>query len=138
MNPSIVVRPHGLEPAGTGDINLMSLPNQIAAYSDCESLYAAAARDRRGAQARFRTFGDANNFRMRLNHYRVLLRKESCRVFQLTDPQFNRSEYDAFVNRIVHDEDTDEYLVRVERYATTLAIEALSGDDPDIEFEAAP
>lgn len=115
----------------------MSLPIQLAAYTDCEAVFAAAIADRRGAKVKLSDWNSANNFRLRLNYYRVLLRREACRLYEPTDPLYNKCEYDSFVNRIT--EDDGNYYVVVERYTLDkIEIEPISGEPADVEFESDP
>jgi len=92
----------------------MALSNQIAAYSDCEDLFTRAKADPVGARACFATDAQAKYFRLRLNNYRVLLRRESIRIYDRTDPLYGKSDYDEFICQVKED-DAGEFWVYVSR-----------------------
>jgi len=92
----------------------MALSNQLAAYSDCEDLFTRAKADPVGARACFASDAQAKYFRLRLNHYRVLLRREACRIYDRNDPHFNKSDYDEFICQVKPD-DAGEFWVYVSR-----------------------
>lgn len=104
----------------------MALSNQLAAYSDCEEVFAAAKADKVGTRASFETDAQAKYFRLRLNHYRVLLRRESAQMYEKIDPQYGKSDYDEFICQVK--EDTEgKFWVYVSRVNNEiLAIESLS------------
>lgn len=86
----------------------MALTDAIAAYEDCERLFDRAANTPKGSRACFGA-GDegrkaAHYFRMRMNHFRQLQRKESMRVYDRSDPRYGKSEYDKLYVRLAEDE----------------------------------
>jgi hypothetical protein len=81
----------------------MALSDQLAAYSDCEDLFSQAKADTLGARACFATDAQAKYFRLRLNHYRVLLRRESARIYEKMDAQYGKSDYDEFICQVKED-----------------------------------
>lgn len=107
----------------------MSLSNQVSAYPDCEEFWAEALRDSRGARALYDDFDKASRQQMRMNHYRVLLRKESQRVYPKDDPAWNKCEYDILVVRVkpAIEPDAGKFWVYVERHGLDMrAFERLS------------
>lgn len=75
----------------------MSLPNTIASYEDCFSLFARAANKPKGSRALIGNFGDAKHFQMRMHQARKLQREETCRMYETTAPQYNKSEFDSLM-----------------------------------------
>jgi len=73
----------------------LSLPNVIAAYDDCEELFARASSSAKGARALIVDHGQAKLFQLRMNKYRHMLRQEAKRMYDITDPAWGKSEYDA-------------------------------------------
>jgi hypothetical protein len=104
----------------------LALPNQTAAYEDCEELFDRSFHDSVGARAQFPTEAAAVYMRLRMNHYRTLLRRDSCRTYDKTDPRYNKSIYDKLICRIRQDTE-GLWWVYVERHAQTLGVvESLS------------
>lgn len=104
----------------------MALSDQIANYADCEDLYTKAKADPIGARALFTTRAQANYFRLRMNHYRILLRREAARLYDKTHPLHGKSDYDEFLCQIKQGED-DCIWVYITRYNTEIIdIEPLS------------
>lgn len=116
----------------------MALPEQIGAYEDCIRLYDEALADPIGARTWFPDNSAAMYFRTRMNNARVILRKESMRLYDRTDHRYNKSDFDKLVCRIK--EDTDGvFWVYVERHAATLNdIEPLSEVEPPAAIEYTP
>jgi len=111
----------------------MALSNQLAAYSDCEDLFSQAKADKLGARACFDLDAQAKYFRLRLNHYRVLLRRESTRVYEKIDPQFGKSDYDEFICQVKEDTEGNfwVYVSRVNN--DILEVQSLSEVEDGVE-----
>ena len=107
----------------------MALSDQIAAYDDCYDLFDKAMAHPKGVRAQFEDYPTAHHFRLRMNHSRILLRRESKRIYEAADPRWNKSEYDGLVIRLREDEES-KWWVYVERNGgQILAVETL--DDVD-------
>lgn len=85
----------------------MALPNQIGAYDDCARAFEAAEASSHGARVRKDDLAQATHFRLRLHHFRSLMRKESCRIYPEDAPQYNKSEFDKYVCRLVQASEND-------------------------------
>jgi hypothetical protein len=109
----------------------VALTDQIAAYTDCLDIFDRAIEDRVGTRIQFKTFAEAHMFRMRLNHARVLVRRESQRVYERNDPRWGKSEYDILICRIKEDEEGFHW-VYLERHGTEiLVVESLDDSAPE-------
>lgn len=74
----------------------MALSNSIAAYDDCFAHFDRAQAAENGIRILMSTESEANYLRFRLNQARALERKESCRIYDRTDPLYGKSENDCF------------------------------------------
>ena len=107
----------------------MALPETMAAYDDCYSLYEAAQADGRGARALLPTYGEALMMRMRLNQARVLERRESARLYERTDHRHGKSENDKFKVTIRESVEGDGWWVYIEVWTLNcITVEGLSDE----------
>ena len=111
----------------------MSLPTQLGAYGDCISYFSRAAANRLGTRIHCHNWTAAQYLRMRLHQARVLLRRESRRMFPPDHPAFDKSEFDYLVCRLLVAAESDgTWWVYIERHGqTVLAIEDLSDEPVD-------
>ena len=106
----------------------MSLPTQIAAYGDCIDLYERAKVDPVGIRAFVGKRTDAERLRYRMQMARRLVRDESKRMYDRTDPGWNKSEFDDLILLLRQDVDGD-WWIYVQRYGQEIGeIENLSED----------
>jgi prolyl oligopeptidase PreP (S9A serine peptidase family) len=83
----------------------MSQPKSIKAYTDCEKQFELAAASERGIAITFESRGEATRFMQKMNMYRVLLRKQSRQVYEVTDPKYGISPFDHF--QLTKDKEND-------------------------------
>lgn len=96
----------------------MSISTSRGSYTDCYDLFDRALQTDFGVQRIFLNYGDAVNFRLRMNKARQLDRILNSRMEANGDPnhpKFNRSNYDPFTIRIRFDEKRKRWLCRIER-----------------------
>ena len=105
----------------------MALSDQTSAYSDCYDFFDRAIRSGRGIRILVPSEKDASFLRFRLNQSRVLQRRESTRVYQRTDPQYGKCEFDKFrvTTRPPADGETGFWVYIEEWSAETLDVEEL-------------
>jgi hypothetical protein len=102
----------------------MSLPDRIAAYDDCFTIFDAALET--GTRVCFATYGEAHIFMMRMHMARDLQRKETKRMYPPEDPRWGKTLYDRLIVRSPRKDDNGEYWVYIEAaHANILAIERL-------------
>lgn len=111
----------------------MALPDQIAGYKDCYELFDKAQADPLGARALLESAEKARYFRMRMNHARVLLRRESTKMYDRTDPRHNKSEYDEFLCQIREDTEGNFWVYVVRHNTEIKAVEGLSEIENGVE-----
>lgn len=100
----------------------MALTEAVAAYADCYEYFERAAAAPNGIRIWCENENHAGILRMRLNYARVLQRRESMRMYETTDPQFGKSEFDGLKVRKVPPADGDDgYWVYIEPWAKTIA-----------------
>lgn len=109
----------------------MSLPVQIAAYTDCYEIWSTAAQLRVGC----RTFvgpdyAKAEYLRMRMHQARSLLRDQSKRAYPREHPLWGQSDYDAYKITLKPDEDTN-YWLYVELHGNWAAAANIEPIPPD-------
>lgn len=109
----------------------MALSESIAAYTDCLDLYDRAQADGKGVRVLVENQNAAYILRLRLNHARVLERRESMRLYERTDPKYGKSANDRFrVTMREAAEGETGFWVYIEEWAQDhLAIEGLSSED---------
>jgi hypothetical protein len=74
-------------------------------YPDCESFLNIALEDEKGARLPFPREGQANQFRVRLNYFRTLVRNDNAKVHPEKDhPMHGRCEYDVLQFTVVPDD----------------------------------
>ena len=74
----------------------MTAPKSVAAYGDCEEHFQRALNSANGIAVTLEAPGMATRFRQKMNSYRALLRRQSQKVYEPSDPRFNTSPYDAY------------------------------------------
>ena len=75
-------------------------------YPDCEAFLNLAIEDEKGARIPFLTEGMANQFRVRLNYFRTLVRNDNREIHPARDdPMHGRSEYDVLQFTILPDDE---------------------------------
>lgn len=99
----------------------MSVPTTIGSYEDCFELYARAVATPKGTRALLHGYGDAKHFQMRMHQARKLQREESMRMYDATAPQYNKSEYDSLIVKVVCDT-AGEYWVYIIPYGSQIAV----------------
>lgn len=105
----------------------MSLPNSIAAYTDCFDILTRAVDDPKGVRVRFADEGKAKFFQLRANQARTLQREESMRIYDRGDVRWGKSEYDALVVRNPIEDTEGAWWVYVERHSAQITeVESLS------------
>ena len=111
----------------------MSLPTQLGAYGDCLKYFSRAASNRLGTRVHCHNHTAAQYLRMRLHQARVLLRRESRRIFPPDHPAYDKSEFDFLVCRLLIAAESDgTWWVYIERHGQTIiAIEDLSDEAAD-------
>jgi len=104
----------------------MSLPQRIAAYGDCFTIYDKALASSGGARVAFATQGEAEYFAMRMQQARALKRAEARQIYKPTDKQYDKSEYDRLVVQRAVQDDAGEWWVYVKPTGSNiLAVETL-------------
>ena len=91
----------------------MTQPKSLDAYRDCEEYFERAAASTNGIAITLDNPSGAIRFRLKMNSFRVLLRKQSKEVRQPEDPQYGLSPYDSYELSIDKD---DPCRVLVRRY----------------------
>jgi hypothetical protein len=106
----------------------LALTDAIGAYSDCEEEFQKALEDSVGSRVLMPTYEAAHLFQMRLHQYRALLRKESRRMYEKTDPQYDKSTYDCLmVKKPVQSAEGDGWWIYIKRHGQEIiASETLS------------
>ena len=110
----------------------MSLTNATAAYEDCYTLYRLAIDSPRGAGVRkpFPLENDARFFALRMNHARLLQRRDNRRIYPAEHHLHNTSEFDH-LQVIVRPDSAGEWWVIVKPHAIDLSdVEFLADDEP--------
>mgnify|MGYP007100066320 CR=1 FL=1 len=103
----------------------MALTNAIAAYEDCDKLFERALESEKGIRVCLGQNSKAARYlQMRLNHYRTLLREESRRQYDRTDPQYGKSIYDKLYCRLSEDT-TGEWWVYIDPAGQEFAMIAI-------------
>lgn len=98
-------------------------------YPDCESFFNACLEDEKGARLPFLTLGQANQFRVRLNYFRTIVRADNAKIHEDPEhPMHGRSEYDPITVTVRGPDAADEYWVYgiLNRSLAAGAIEKLS------------
>lgn len=109
----------------------MSLPNQVAAFTDCYDLYERALHDSLGARAKLPSYKDATLYQLRLHHARSLLRLESRRIYDSADIRYNKSEFDC-LKATVRMDPSGAWWVYITRHGQEVeTIESLSESGPE-------
>jgi|HubBroStandDraft_2_1064218.scaffolds.fasta_scaffold16066_7 hypothetical protein len=115
----------------------MSLTNQPAAFRDCYHLFDRAVATPGGVRMWVsKRIEDANYFQLRMNHARVILRNESKRVYALTDPLYDRSEYDGYQVQVRGPDDEGIFWIYVRPHGlpgVNERIEPISVSEPGVE-----
>jgi hypothetical protein len=111
----------------------MSLPQRIAAYTDCFDIYDKAVT--KGARVCFATKSEAQQFGHRMRQARSLRRDEASRMYDKTDRRWGKTDYDRLIVRHPVEDDKGEWWVYVEPYGSNiLAVEELDSNYvPDLE-----
>lgn len=108
----------------------MSLPNRIAAYEDCFSIYERAAASSKGTRVAFASRGEAEYFAMRMQQARSLQRAESRQVYEPHDTRYDKSLYDSLIVRRAVEDDNGDWWVYIQRHESNiLAIEDVENND---------
>jgi hypothetical protein len=104
----------------------MALPETQAAYADCYTIFERATTDPAGIRVRFDNDRDANFFKIRMNKARAIQRRQSAKMYPVSDPAHGKSEFDGYAVRSRRDP-TGTIWIYVEPYATSpFVIENLS------------
>lgn len=74
----------------------MTPPKSLGAYTDCEEYFEKAAASEKGIGLTLETPGMALRFRQKMNSYRIVLRKQSKAIYEIGEPKYNTSPYDAY------------------------------------------
>lgn len=111
----------------------MPISPQISAYEDCFDLYQQALEDSIGVRTRFDDYGGAHHFVTRMHQARVLQRRESTRLYKQSDPQWNKSEYDALVVSQPREDDEGKWWVYVKHRPLRGLVERLSEQEGTAE-----
>lgn len=110
----------------------MTLTNQRAAFTDCYALYQSAVDSPRGAGVRtpFPAYNKARFFSLRMNHARLLQRRDNRRIYPQTHPLYDTSDYDHLQVVVRGPDPNNEWWVEVKPHAQELAyVEPLADDD---------
>jgi hypothetical protein len=78
----------------------MPTPTSLFAYDDCYEIMNQALEDEEGARVELKSHDEANNFRMRLNAARTVMRENNREVYPPGDQMHGRSVFDGLVFRI--------------------------------------
>jgi hypothetical protein len=118
----------------------MAMPTSLRAYSDCQELYEAAARDPKGARACLGTYEAAIGMRTRMHYFRKLDREANAETYDSGHPMHGVSTFDEYVVQIQSDTAGEFWLYIRPLSAKILAIEGLSDvpliDNDVIDVEA--
>jgi len=108
----------------------LSLPNRIAAYTDCFEFFDHAVTH--GARASFRTYAEANIYSLRLNQARALRVIENQRLYPLDSPSWGKTDYDHLIVRKPRVDDDGLWWVYVEPAgANIVSIESLKPEEAE-------
>lgn len=113
----------------------MSQIESLIAYEDCRKVFDAATKDPKGARALIGDHGMAQNMRTRMHYFRNLDRKANKLTYPETHALHGTSVYDAYVVRILMDEDRKFWVYVEPRGVVGMVIEGLS-EVPEIAGEA--
>jgi hypothetical protein len=92
----------------------MSLPEQTAAFQDCYDLFERAQNSTKGIRIPVADERAARYLRLRLNHARVLERREAQKLYERHDPRHNKSINDKFRVTYLPTVEGDGYWVYIE------------------------
>lgn len=104
----------------------MSFSNSRQSYKDCEEFLDKAIADEQGARRFVGERGQAEYFRARCNHFRVLDRLENRQGYTPGDPMYAKSVYDVMAIRIKQDTEGDWYVYAEKWELPGAEVEALS------------
>lgn len=97
------------------------------AYPDCQQFLDAALEDEKGVRLPFQTYGQAMQFRVRLNTYRQIIRDDNAIVYP--DPAHHlhgRSEFDELQFTIMEDSEGEYWVYAKKQHLDIAEIEKLS------------
>jgi len=104
----------------------MSQINSLLAYTDCQKLFEAAIADPKGARCRIGTQESCINMRTRMHYFRKLDRDANAATYEAGHPMHGTSVYDAYVVRLIMDEDSEWWVYVEPRASDSMIIEGLS------------
>lgn len=91
------------------------MPTPNTAHPDLREYWEKAFEAERGIRIPCVSKAECNALRMRLNRFRVALRKESLKIYPESHPMRGRTVFDALIVRI-----EDDRFVRIEKEPTRL------------------
>lgn len=101
----------------------MVLPKSLASYSECENYFAKALAAPKGIAITLESKAAATRLRLKLNNYRVLLRRRNEEIYPFADPRHGGSPYDELLVRI--EPDTPERIIIEPKNLKPLKLEIL-------------
>lgn len=104
----------------------MSFSNSRQSYKDCEDFLDKAVADAAGARRFVGDRGQAEYFRARCNHFRVLDRLENEKTYDRGEPMHGKSVYDVMAIRLKQDTAGDWYVYAEKWELPGAEVEALS------------
>jgi hypothetical protein len=113
----------------------LSLPQRIAAYDDCFSVFEHAKTS--GARVKFGDYAEAKLFTLRLHQARALQREEHKRIYPKDSPQWGYSEYDHLMVRHPQEDEEGKWWVYIELSGSNiLSVETLGQQSFGVEDES--
>ena len=85
----------------------MALSESMAAYEDCYDYFERARASTNGIRVLVGSRSEAYILRMRINHARVLQRREASRIYERNDPRWGKSENDRLRVKILETAEED-------------------------------
>lgn len=106
----------------------MSLPNRIAAYDDCFTIFDGAIAS--GSRVCFATQNEAHHFMTRLHQARALTRDESKRLYDINDVRWGKTAWDALIVRHPREDEEGKWWIYIERAGSNIIVVESLGASP--------